>query len=251
MLANKKVTFLPQMPFVTSRCAIVSRCAVALNMVRRVLKKRVVLCDERLGSNVYEKLLCVRAKCTCFLNLIRRVVSPWMVRWEYRVGVKGKKPVKLHLGCGEQCLKDHVNVDFRKTRATDLVCDVKKLPYPDNSVESITAYHVIEHLGRHHLPEALKEWHRVLVIGGKLIIECPDFDEAVKEYIQGNEKRIDNIFGLQRFPGDTHQFGYNFKRLKEVLEETGFTDIEEKEPQDYHSKDEPCLRVECVKADNS
>jgi predicted SAM-dependent methyltransferase len=220
-------------------------------MVRRCPKKSVILWDELLGSNIYEKLLQVRAKCRNLLNLIRRAVSPCILRWEYRIGVKGKKPVKLHLGCGEECFKDHINIDFRKTRATDLVCDVKKLPYPNNSVELITTYHVIEHLGRHDLPEALKEWHRVLVIGGRLIIECPDFDEAVKEYVQGNEKRINNIFGLQRFPGDTHQFGYNFKRLKEVLGEAGFKDIEEKEPQDYHSKDEPCLRVECIKADNS
>ena len=75
----------------------------------------------------------------------------------------------------------------------------------------IETYHVIEHLNRHDLPIALKEWRRVLIVGGRLIIECPDFDEAIKEYIQGNEKRINNIFGLQRFPGDVHQFGYNLK----------------------------------------
>ena len=53
--------------------------------------------------------------------------------------------------------------------------------------------------------------------GGVLIIECPNFDQAVKDYLQGNEDRIDNIFGLQRFEGDTHYCGYNFKRLKLML----------------------------------
>ena len=87
----------------------------------------------------------------------------------------------------------------------------------------------------------------VLIHGGRLIIEYPDLYEAVREYMHGNEKRLDNIFGLQRFPGDAHLFGYDFRRLRQVLENSGFYDIQKKEPQDYHAKDEPCLRVECVK----
>ncbi len=127
------------------------------------------------------------------------------------------------------------------------MCGIKKLPYPDGSADAIELYHVIEHLPRHDLPVALGEWNRVLRPGGKLIIECPDFDVAVKEYVTGNEKRLDNIFGLQRFPGDVHFFGYNFRRLKTLLEDAGFVAIEQREPRDYHTKDEPCLRVEASK----
>ena len=68
-----------------------------------------------------------------------------------------------------------------------------------------------------------------------------------KEYLQGNEDRINYIFGLKRFKGDTHYCGYNFKRLKLMLENANFSNIFEREPQDYHTKDEPCLRVESVK----
>jgi len=186
-----------------------------------------------------------------FLNALRRKINPVLIALRYKIGLYKKTLLKLHLGCGNNQFNDYVNIDFRKTRATDLVCDIRRLPYPDSSVGLIETYHVIEHLNRHDLPIALKEWHRVLVVGGRLIIECPDFDEVVKEYIQGNEKRIDNIFGLQRFTGDVHQFGYNFKRLKKILEEAGFKHIEENKPQDYHIKDEPCLRVDCVKGDES
>jgi len=183
------------------------------------------------------------------LGGLRRKINPALVALKYKMGLHKNSPLKLHLGCGVKHLDGYVNIDHRKTPATDLVCDIRKLPYPAGSVDLIETYHVIEHLKRHDLSVALKEWHRVLVVGGKLIIECPDFDEAVKEYIGGNEKRIDNIFGLQRFPGDVHQFGYNFKRLKKALEEAGFEDIEQREPQDYHTKDEPCLRADCVKGD--
>ena len=166
---------------------------------------------------------------------------------KYKLRIPNRNLLKLHLGCGNQHLENHVNIDWRKTNATDLVCDISKLPYPCNSVELIVSYHVIEHLDRHTLPKALKEWHRLLAPKGRLILEYPNFDEAVKEYISGNGKRLDNIFGLQRFPGDTHLFGYNFERLKILLEDTGFDRVQNRRPQDYHAKDEPCIRIECIK----
>ena len=155
--------------------------------------------------------------------------------------------VKLHLGCGKNHFEGYINIDLRQTSATDVECDISKLPFDDASVQLIETYHVIEHLPRHDVPKALAEWRRVLIEGGQLIIECPDFDGAVKEYIEGNESRIDNIFGLQRFDGDTHLFGYNTKRLMELLAHAGFKEIKSCVPRDYHCDLEPCLRVEARK----
>lgn len=218
-------------------------------MIRKFVKKIISALDNRFKTNLYGKAVKLEEAWynSNLLNAIRRSIDPAAVKWKYKLGIKDKKPLKLHLGCGSRHFEGYVNIDLRKTRATDLVCNIRKLPYPDNSVDLIETYHVIEHLPRHDLPKAFKEWYRLLTYEGKLIIECPDFDEAVKEYIEGSEKRLDNIFGLQRFPGDTHQFGYNFKRLEKLLEALGFKDIQETEPQDPHIKDEPCLRVECVK----
>jgi predicted SAM-dependent methyltransferase len=183
-----------------------------------------------------------------FLNSARRIATPLIVKIKCKIGISGTRPLRLHLGCGSQRINGYVNIDWRKTRATDIVCNILKIPYADATVDLIEAYHVIEHLPRHKLPKALKEWFRVMVPGAMLILECPDFDKAVKEYLEGNEKRIDNIFGLQRFPGDTHLFGYNAKRLKKILEEAGFKDVQNEDPTDYHMKDEPCLKVKCVKS---
>jgi len=220
-------------------------------MIRNFVKKIISALDNCFRTNLYGKAVKFKQAyySSNFLNAIRRIKDPLIFKLKYKFGLRHKNPLKLHLGCGNQHFKNYINIDWRKTRATDLVCDMRKLPYPDNSAELIETYHVIEHLPRHDLPKALTEWYRLLIHEGKLIIECPDFDEAVKEYIGGNEKRLDNIFGLQRFPGDTHIFGYNFERLKQLVEEAGFRDIQKREPQDYHSKDEPCLRVECLKDD--
>lgn len=181
----------------------------------------------------------------CFNSIRNRFLSGQRVDIE-TIGEESGL-LKLHLGCGERYFKGYVNIDLRKTSATDLVCDISKLPFSDNSVERIEIYHVVEHLPRHDFPKALKEWRRVLVEGGKLIIEYPDFDTVVKEYIAGNEKRLDNIFGMQRFRGDTHLFGYNFTRMKKTLEDCGYKEVKSCEPTDYHRLQEPCLRVEACK----
>ena len=218
-------------------------------MIKNSIKRILIRIDEQFKTSLYKKVseLIEAYYSSNLLNTIRRSKDPTIVKLKYKLELKDKTSLKLHLGCGNNHFEGYKNIDLRKTRATDLVCNIKKLPYPDNSVELIETYHVVEHLPRYELPKALNEWHRVLTLGGILIIECPDFDKAVKEYVEGNEKRINNIFGLQRFPGDTHMFGYNFKRLKKLLEEAGFRDIQKREPQDYHTKDEPCLRIESFK----
>jgi len=220
-----------------------------VNKIIKFVKKIINTLDNHFGTSLYGKAIKLAGAYygSDFLNAIRRNLGHLRVKLKYKLGRKDKTLLKLHLGCGKCHFEGYINIDLGKTRATDLVCDIRKLPYLDNSVELIETYHVIEHLSRHDLPRALKEWFRVMVPGGVLIIECPDLDKAVKEYVEGNEKRINNIFGLQRFPGDTHMFGYSFKRLKNLLEEADFKNIKEKEPQDYHGKDEPCLRVECFK----
>jgi len=182
-----------------------------------------------------------------FTNLILRYVNFAFIKIRYLLKSRVDKPLKLHLGCGDRRIEGYINIDCRKTTATDVVLDIRRLPYSDDLAILIEAYHVIEHIPRNGLPNVLKEWHRVLAPNGKLIIECPDFDKDAREYLDGNEARLDSIFGLQRFVGDIHLFGYNFRRLNGLLEKAGFREIVQATPQDYHSQNEPCLRVECIK----
>jgi predicted SAM-dependent methyltransferase len=179
------------------------------------------------------------------INSVYRIIDK--IRIISRWNILGNKPIKLHLGCGKQHKDGYVNIDWRKTNATDYVCDIRKLPFRPNTINQIESYHVIEHLARQDAINTLKNWHSLLNNGGKIVIECPDFDEAVKEYLNGNLDRINNIFGHQRFSGDAHLFGYNFKRLKEMLTSIGFINIKSTEPQDYHVNEEPCLRIEAIK----
>ncbi|MCX5855202.1 MAG: methyltransferase domain-containing protein, partial [Deltaproteobacteria bacterium] len=160
------------------------------------------------------------------------------------------KPFALHLGCGQQRLKGFLNIDMIPSPAVDLLCDSRRLPLAAGTVSRIETYHMIEHLPRHDFLEALFEWNRVLEEGGALIIECPDFDATVREYVEGKRFRINNIFGLQRHLGDYHLFGYTFNDLAEMLQGVGFREIQQEAPTDYHAADEPSLRISAVKVHN-
>jgi predicted SAM-dependent methyltransferase len=219
-------------------------------MIKKLTKTIISIIGKHLKINLYGKAIKLEEAyySSKLLNTIRCNTAPAVIKLKYKLRINNKKAtLQLHLGCGDRHFERYINIDRRKTRATDLVCDIRKLPYPDNSVKLIETYHAIEHLPRHDLPKALKEWHRILMPGGKLIIECPNFDEIVKRYLEGEEEWLDGIFGFQRFPGDVHLFGYNFKRLENLLEEASFMNIQRREPQDYHAKEWPCIRVECVK----
>jgi predicted SAM-dependent methyltransferase len=159
-----------------------------------------------------------------------------------------RRPLVLHLGCGKRKIEGSVNIDCNWSKATDYVGDIANLPCPPESVERIETYHVIEHIPHPIVEPMLKKWHRILRPGGVLVIECPNLDAAMRDYLSGNRERLLNIFGRQRFPGDAHLYGYSPDSLSEMLRQVGFDEVVQAEPQDYHAAQEPCQRIECRKA---
>ena len=157
-------------------------------------------------------------------------------------------PLKLHLGCGRKRLEGFINIDMNISMATDYVCHCGRLPCPDNSVERIETYHVFEHIPLDQREATLREWLRVLLPGGTLVIECPNLDEAMRQYLAGNTERLFSVFGRQRFPGDGHFWGYTEESLRKILLDHGFAEAVAMPPQDYHRLTEPCIRVEAQKA---
>lgn len=204
----------------------------------------------KIYSKIFKKIKKILRKIyfSEFLNTSRRIICPLIIKFKYnKKSINKNTPLKLHLGCGTIKLCGYVNIDIRRTKATDYVCDVINLPFPKNSIELIETYHMIKHLPKEVFLKALKNWYYILIPGGKLIIELPDFDKAVQEYLEGYEERLNNIFGLHRFKGDTHHFGYNFKRVKQILIQNGFEKITNPDPTDYHKSNEPCMRIEAYK----
>ncbi|HEY2934925.1 MAG TPA: methyltransferase domain-containing protein [Acidobacteriota bacterium] len=202
--------------------------------------------DESCGTGVKPLLGNCYRRLRSGWSRVRRRLDPLRIKLRYLLGKPA--PVKLHLGCGPKHFEGYVNVDLWITDATDVVCNIQKLPWPDSAASVIESHHMIEHISHRAIEETFREWHRVLVPGGLLILETPHFDEAVRRYLAGDEERLLSIFGRQRRTGDTHFYGYNPSRLESLLSRIGFRDFEQTKPQSHQSLEEPVFRLECRKA---
>lgn len=80
------------------------------------------------------------------------------------------KPILLDVGCGEKKSEGWIGVDKYKSSVTDIVLDLDnpkvKLPFKDNEVAEVRAYHFFEHI--HNLFPLINEIHRVLQFNGHL-----------------------------------------------------------------------------------
>ena len=168
--------------------------------------------------------------------------------------------IKLHLGCGGNYLGGYINIDAIPTLATDKIADITDLSkeYENNSIEEILNEHVIEHLSKEGGKKALKHWYNLLKTGGKLIIECPDFLQTMKQFfdvplkfqgigVYADGNRLHNIYGAQDNKYQFHKWGYWPDSMKKILNNIGFKEIKFVSPATYHAQEEPCMRVKAIK----
>lgn len=160
--------------------------------------------------------------------------------------------LKLNLGCGNKILPGYVNVDYKNPWAKkkpDLECDIRKLPYGNDSVDEILAVHVIEHFHLWEAPEVIEEWRRVLKPGGKLILECPCLNKILHFFnIQPivYSHTMMGLYGDQKYqdPAMVHKWCYSKEHLTDLME-LFFRDVQFL-PAQFH-KPERDMRITGVK----
>ena len=143
--------------------------------------------------------------------------------------------IKLNLGAGDNHLpveEGWVNTDLRDglEYAVEQRWDFRKeIPLPDESVDFILAWHILEHAGLTERDTMIKDWYRVLKPGGKLAVAVPDLLKRLAMYQQGiigeNPwfQLMVSIYGpWHGFEGDYHRWGYNYEELERILREGGF-----------------------------
>lgn len=156
-------------------------------------------------------------------------------------------PRLLNLGCGWDKRDGHLNIDLHAYHEPDMVADVRCLPMlPDAYYDGAVAQDVLEHLTRGDGPIALREWARVVRVGGFLELRVPNLlGLAVllssRTAIPQQKELIQCLFGTQAYNGDFHQNGYTEVLLRHELWEAGFGEAE------FRTRDEWLFDVTAIR----
>jgi predicted SAM-dependent methyltransferase len=151
-------------------------------------------------------------------------------------------PIKLHLGCGGERWRDFINVDYypmdpdkpdssRSGCVADAFADVRALGLEANVVQEIFTSHTIDHFTRWEATDMLRDWHRMLVPGGKLIIEAADFRRCVLYLFHPSkskrERARNQFYGNQwdRLDYQTHRYVWSARELAHELRKAGFSKV--------------------------
>jgi predicted SAM-dependent methyltransferase len=141
------------------------------------------------------------------------------------------KTLKINAGSGQRKFVGNgwVNIDINpKVHAgggPDLVCDMRNMPFPNNSADVVVSHHTIEHLGCGEADAFIKEAHRVLKPSGHLLIFIPDAKALARRWLVGE---IDdyiyfiNMYGAYNGdPHDRHLWNYSFESLRKMVYANG------------------------------
>ena len=67
----------------------------------------------------------------------------------------------------------------------DILYDLKKLGFRENSIDAIYSFHVLDRYFLEEVGEVLVNWYRCLKPGGKLWIKVDDFEVLCREFVGG------------------------------------------------------------------
>jgi hypothetical protein len=149
------------------------------------------------------------------------------------------KPLRLHLGCGEELFPGYVNIDYPADKhnvmnvKADYAADITQLDFPPQSVDEIRLHHVFEHFNRVTALAMLIKWQQWLKIGGKIHIETPDLMGSA-EILTSNLPWHVKMGAVRHLAGDqAASWAYHVdhwfpERYHRTLSHLGFSDISTK-----------------------
>lgn len=146
-------------------------------------------------------------------------------RWRAMPYASGKG---LDLGCGMEKLLDTTNcigIDSDKDNALfgrpakfDIKADVSELRAFASGVQDyVFSSHVLEHFPYEQVTAILREWMRVLRVGGRLILYLPD----MAQYPLCKEPAL-GISDFQPWCNQDHKWNVNYDRVVAAMEKTGY-----------------------------
>lgn len=124
---------------------------------------------------------------------------------------------RLNLGCGRDIREGWINLDCASLPGVDVVHDLTRLPLPfaDNEFDEICCKDILEHLD--YIP-VLRDIHRILKPGGKLLIRVPHFTSK-DAYGDPTHCRFFTIHTFRYFTLDhsrDYYFDFHFEKIARI-----------------------------------
>jgi SAM-dependent methyltransferase len=123
----------------------------------------------------------------------------------------------LNVGCGDDIRDGFINQDIAPLPGVDIVCDlgVDRLPIDDGALDIVLARDVLEHVD---LVPALRDIHRVLAPGGRLIVSTVHFTSR-NLWIDPTHRRGFSLRTLDSFVAGAkrdYYFDFSFSEIQDV-----------------------------------
>lgn len=125
-----------------------------------------------------------------------------------------------------------VTFDIREEVKPDIICDVRKLPVEDQVFDVVFSSHTLEHFSWTVVDKILKEWSRVLKVGGELRLVLPNLRYVAQRLLEDALVPTDLwvLYGEQDYPKNFHASGFTPNMLKSLVTSLDiYEDIEVKE----------------------
>lgn len=146
------------------------------------------------------------------------------------------RKIKLDIGGGsDKRDEDYLAVDLYGKM--DVKAQMWALPFRESTVDSIWSAHTLEHAPKDKVIDTLKEWLRVLRVGGRLILQVPDFNYVARYWLVGPDRGWAEamVFGMQANEGDYHRCAFSSETLRGDLTGAGF-DVKRIEMRSTHGQ---------------
>jgi predicted SAM-dependent methyltransferase len=135
--------------------------------------------------------------------------------------------IKLDIGAGtEPKGNGYIPIDKYYIAPGYICTDMWDLNmFRDGTVDEIYSSHTLEHCEKRLVLPTLKEWYRVLKIGGRIVIEVPDLVWCCQNWLghRDNGWNMDALFGNGDPPGGQHHLtGFSHSLLQLNVEDAGF-----------------------------
>lgn len=142
----------------------------------------------------------IRRAAGMLLGLPKRLVNARRV-----AALQKRRALHVHLGCGGDRLPDCVNIDYRRTPATDVTMDLNVPPLAPSSVALAFSNAFFEHLYRPQRLPHLRRIRESLEAGGICCyIGIPYFRNVARFYLERAPGTLGPVFDLYNVYRYTH-----------------------------------------------